>query len=159
MPPGPDFSCLPGREQGEGRLAGKRSMSRPLLKDPGYYRYVKLSPDRRRLLYSSAGDLTTYDLDRGTTAQLTRGIRVRNPIWTPDGRFVVFSTLRGLSWVRSDGPSEPRLLFEEQNPPLRLAFSFRREDNRLAYNEIATKSGVKCGVKCGPCPSASTGRD
>lgn len=91
----------------------------------------------------AAGSLVVYDIKgRRVTARLTRGIRVGQPIWTPDGRFVIFGRSRGLSWVRSDGPSEPRLLFEAANPPPRFPWSFRREDNRLAYTENTGNTGA-----------------
>jgi Tol biopolymer transport system component len=111
----------------------------PLLEDPGYYQFARLSPDGKKLAFFAAGgDLVVYDIEsRQVTTRLTHGIRVHHPIWTPDGRFVIFSRSQGLSWVRSDGPSEPRLLFDAANPPPRFPYSFRREDNRLLYTENA----------------------
>jgi eukaryotic-like serine/threonine-protein kinase len=110
--------------------------TRPLLKDPGDYQFARLSPDGKKVALYAAGSLFVYDIEgRRVTARLTRGIRVAQPIWTADGRFVIFGRSGGLSWVRSDGPSEPRLLFEAGNPPPRFPWSFSREDNRLAYTE------------------------
>src|SRR4029453_17791111 len=96
------------------------------------------SPDGKKLAFFAAGgDLVVYDIEgRQVTARLTHGVRVHHPIWTPDGRFVIFSRSQGLSWVRSDGPSEPGLLLDAPNPPPRFPYSFRREDNRLAYTEL-----------------------
>jgi DNA-binding winged helix-turn-helix (wHTH) protein len=117
--------------------------TRPLLEDPDYYKFARLSPDGKKVALYAAGSLIVYDIEgRRVTARLTRGIRVGQPIWTPDGRFVIFGRSRGLSWVRSDGPSEPRLLFEAANPPPRFPYSFRREDNRLAYTENTGNTGA-----------------
>jgi DNA-binding winged helix-turn-helix (wHTH) protein len=110
--------------------------TRPLLESPDYYKFARLSPDGKKVALYAAGSLVVYDIERRrVTARLTRGIRVGQPIWTSDGRFVIFGRSRGLSWVRSDGPSEPRLLFEAANPPPRFPWSFAREDYRLAYTE------------------------
>jgi Tol biopolymer transport system component len=110
----------------------------PLLEKPGDYQFARLSPDGKKLAFFAAGgDLVVYDIEgRQVTARLTHGVRVHHPIWTPDGRFVIFSRSQGLSWVRSDGPSEPGLLLDAPNPPPRFPYSFRREDNRLAYTEL-----------------------
>ena len=118
--------------------------TRPLLENPDYYKFARLSPDGKKVALYAASSLVVYDIERRqVTARLTRGIRVGQPIWTADGRFVIFGRSRGLSWVPSDGPSEPRLLFEAANPPPRFPWSFRREDNRLAYTENTGNTAVR----------------
>ena len=59
-----------------------------------------LSPDGRRLVFGAdeaggKGDLWIRDFDRGTTTRFTFGPeRAFGPVWSPDGRRIVFSTQR-----------------------------------------------------------------
>jgi serine/threonine-protein kinase len=73
--------------------AGKRQ---PLLSKPGGYRYLMLSPDGRRLalVEGSPSDIWVYDPQRDTSTRLTFGGGFVNqwPVWTPDGRYVVFAS-------------------------------------------------------------------
>jgi Tol biopolymer transport system component len=77
------------------------------------YQYPSLSPDGTRLAVYSADeelDLWMWDLRRGTLQRLTleRGADT-DPIWTPDGRRVIFTSerggagLRNLWWQTADG--------------------------------------------------------
>jgi serine/threonine-protein kinase len=74
------------------------------------YTGPSLSPDGTRLAYSLRDDLWVYDIARKIRTQVTKGIRAVGPLWTPDGRFIVFSTLDTLAWVPADGGSAPRQL-------------------------------------------------
>ncbi len=117
---------------------------RPLLTEPGFYRGLRLSPDGKRLAFST-NDLHVYDIARqAETAQLTNGFKGLLILlsWTPDGRFILFGSPGGLSWVPAGGGSEPRLLFEDRTPPPRIPGSFTPEDSRLGYMENAASEGT-----------------
>ncbi len=83
--------------------------SKPLQTVPGSYLTPRLSPDGKRLAFSlgrpgSTADVWVKDLDRDTPSRLTflPGFNYY-PVWTPDGKNIVFSTDQGLYWIRADG--------------------------------------------------------
>src|ERR1019366_8802970 len=66
----------------------------------------RFSPDGKRLAFASGGDISVYDLARGSTTRLTVSQNASNafPVWTPDGNHIVYSPVTGgICWVRSDG--------------------------------------------------------
>jgi len=80
---------------------------------------MRLAPDGQRIALSadqgSGQDIWIYDLQRATRTRLTFGGSNINPIWTPDGKDVVYvSVLPGsneLRSIRSDGTGEPNRLY------------------------------------------------
>ncbi len=79
-----------------------------LIQDPA------LSPDGRRLAFSSLTRLYVMDLPSGTpTAILPEGRRAFQPSWSPDGAFLAYSTWSAgeghIEKVRSSGGSPERL--------------------------------------------------
>src|SRR5262249_49936280 len=93
--------------------AGKKQ---PLLDKAGLYSYPRLSPDGKRLAMQvtegSYADIWVYDQQRDAPTKLTFGGGVyAAPVWTPDGRFVVFDfTGNGIFWARADGGGQPQPL-------------------------------------------------
>ena len=72
----------------------------------------RLSPDGQRIAYVSTGrecQIWVYDLNRGTNSRLTGEGFVDDPIWTPDGKRLVFpwqkSLVLNLFWQPYDGSS------------------------------------------------------
>jgi Tol biopolymer transport system component len=71
---------------------------------------LRLSPDGRRLasfvfspVNSAQEDIEVYDLERGTASRLTTNGISEWPIWSPDGRRVLFSFNAGIDAVSADG--------------------------------------------------------
>jgi serine/threonine-protein kinase len=112
--------------------------TRPLLAKPGNYARPSISPDGRRVALEindgSNRDIWVQDLERDTVTRLTfDGKGHVAPIWTPDGRSVVFHDSEGLSWARFDGGGQPQLLLRTKGTP--FPWSFAPDGKRLAYME------------------------
>lgn len=106
----------------------------PLLAKPGVYERPRLSPDGQRLAFSDGSDIWVYEARRDILTRLTfGGANARVPVWSPDGRYIVFSVLGSIWSVRSDAAGKPQLLIQGTNPL--YPFSFAPDGKRLLYNE------------------------
>jgi eukaryotic-like serine/threonine-protein kinase len=117
----------------------------PLLAKPGNYTRPRLSPDGHRLALdipdASSRDVWIYDWQRDNTTRLTfnAGGVSPNPIWSPDGRFIVFEGRGGIFWTRSDGGGKPLSLIDSKNR--QVPWSFTPDGKHLAWLESASTSG------------------
>jgi Tol biopolymer transport system component len=107
--------------------------NRPLVPVPGNYLSPTLSPDGSRLALTSAGDIWIYELGRGSMTRLTFGGGYGNPVWTVDGRYIVFRAARGIFWTRVDGTGQPQLLTSSDTQ--QIPWSFTGDGKRLAFVE------------------------
>jgi Tol biopolymer transport system component/tRNA A-37 threonylcarbamoyl transferase component Bud32 len=110
--------------------AGK---AQPLLAKADTYLFPRLSPDGQRLAVS-AGDIWVYELQRDTMTRLTFSGGA-SPVWSPDGRYIVFRGAGGMFWTRSDGAGKPQRLTESKIA--QTPYSFTPDGKRLAFHEIA----------------------
>jgi Tol biopolymer transport system component len=122
--------------------AGK---TQPLLAKPGFYERPRLSPDGQRLALSVADgsnrDIWVYEWQRDTMTRLTFGERFnRQPVWSPDGRYIVFLTLEGMSWARADGAGQPQPLTHSKNVQ-QYPWSFTPDSKRLAFQDANGAGG------------------
>jgi eukaryotic-like serine/threonine-protein kinase len=94
--------------------------------DVGAINWANLSPDAKRVVYSATANLTgdsdiwVLDLARNASTRLTfGGYRNNFPIWTPDGRDVIFASLRqgtyDLYRKPADGSQNEELLLHDAN--------------------------------------------
>lgn len=101
--------------------------------------HPRFSPDGKQVAIASQNDLWIYDMAAGTRRRLTFSeTNDEYPVWTPDGRFIAFSSNRkgpfDLHWKRADGSGEAQLLFANQYNKWQASFS---PDGRLlAFYEI-----------------------
>jgi serine/threonine-protein kinase len=110
----------------------------PLLPSPGFYFAPRFSPDGKRLALAvgppGAGDIQVYDWQRDTMTRLTFTQTNLSPVWTPDGKHIVFvSGAKSIRWIRADGAGEAQLLLESKDE-LR-PYSFSPDGKRLAFAE------------------------
>lgn len=118
----------------------KNGKTRALVGKPGVYGRPSISPEGQRLAMDiadgSRNDIWVYDLRRDSMARLTWDGAVNQlPIWSPDGRYIVFQDQAGLSWTRSDGAGKPEPLLRTKSATVQ-AWSFAPDGKRLAYFEL-----------------------
>jgi serine/threonine-protein kinase len=72
---------------------------RPLAFEPRAFQNIAVSPDGRRIattIYEGgASDIWVGDVDRGTLTKIPGSESSVDPVWLPDGRTVVFGSMRG----------------------------------------------------------------
>jgi serine/threonine-protein kinase len=109
---------------------------RPLLAKPAAYFAPHLSPDGEQLAVDVAGNAWVYELKRNTMRQLTfePQLGIGYPMWTPDGRYILYRTNEGIAWTRSDGVGAPQPLTKSQH--LQWPWSFTPDGKRLAFFEL-----------------------
>lgn len=106
----------------------------------GSYLTPRLSPDGKRLAFSVAqgGEyhLWIYDLESGNMRRLTFDDSETEllPVWTPDGKFVMFQSGNSVAWVRSDGSGKvERLASSNLDTVPYLPYSFSPDGKYLAF--------------------------
>jgi serine/threonine-protein kinase len=116
---------------------GSDGKTRPLLAIPGDYGRPSISPDGQRLAIEvregSNQDIWIYDSGRDKMTRLTFDGKVDTPVWSPDGRYVVFRDAGGLSWLRADGAGQPQPLIRTKGQAYPWPFG---PEGRLAYMEL-----------------------
>ena len=120
------------------------SRTETLLGKPGFYRWLRLSPDGTRLVYrqsqGSANDLWVYDWQRGIETRLTTDPGIHNsPIWTPDGPYIIYQAEGGMYRLPADGGGKPQLVMAASNTP--YPESVTADSKRLAYSVSNPVSG------------------
>jgi serine/threonine protein kinase/Tol biopolymer transport system component len=107
--------------------------TQPLLAKPDSYLRPSLSPDGTRLAIGNP-DIRVYDWQRDTMTRLTFGAGARSPIWSPDGRYILFQAPGGMFWTRSDGSGKSQSLTQSNNP--QFPWSITTDGKRLAFHEL-----------------------
>jgi len=114
---------------------GPDGKAQPLMDKPGLFQNAHLSPDGQRLAVDGAAEanlgIWIYDLQRDTLTRLTSNPDYR-PVWTPDGKYVVYNNAQGMSWTRADGDGKPHSL--TQSTDSQLPTSFSPDGKRLAFH-------------------------
>ncbi len=110
--------------------------TQPLMDKLGLFQNPRLSPDGQHLAVDGA-DLTSlgiwiYDLQRDTLTRVTSEPD-HKPVWTPDGKFVVYRTAKGMSGARADGGGKPQPL--TQSKDLQFPTSVSPDGQRLAFHQ------------------------
>jgi serine/threonine protein kinase/WD40 repeat protein len=89
----------------------------PLLDKPGLFVSPHFSPDGERLAVANEdtkSGIWVYDIRRDTLSPLTGERNGAHPVWTPDGRYIVYESANGIAFARADGGSKPELLSESK---------------------------------------------
>jgi serine/threonine-protein kinase len=121
----------------------------PLRGTPSDWSNPAFSPDGNRLAFDMvvAGgtpDVWIYEWARDTATKLTfdPGVDAK-PVWTPDGRRIVFAANRGITssnlfWQRADGAGEAQRLTEDSNT--QVPGSWHPSGKFLAFSEQNPKT-------------------
>jgi serine/threonine-protein kinase len=104
----------------------QKGIEQPVTAKQSSYFVPRLSPDGERIAYATAGrewQVWVYDLVRGTLSRLTGEGRASYPIWSRDGKRILFSWHKSLAenlfWQPYDGSSPMERLTKSeynQNP-------------------------------------------
>jgi Tol biopolymer transport system component len=115
----------------------------PVLDEPGLYvDRPRLSPDGLSVALTvrdgADQDIYVFSAHRGSRTRLTHGgAAFTAPLWTPDGRHIVFGSLsEGMLWTRADGATRPQPLVVDHTSFLFPAF-FMPDGRRLLVNRVA----------------------
>jgi Tol biopolymer transport system component len=122
----------------------------PLHLTPADYRDPSISPDGKKLALilrdRKASDVWVYDLERDTLSRVTFNGYNISPVWTPDGRHIVYSSAQdssqaNLYWVNSDGTGTPQRLTQDKSQ--QLAYSVSKDGKLLAFEQLdySSKTG------------------
>ena len=115
---------------------------------PHFLGEMSLSSDGQRVAIRSAkanDDIHVLDIPRGSLTRFTyEGGDEQNPIWTPDGRRVAYSSQRAgtstMFWKATDGNATPEKILAAENP--QRPSSFTSDGKILAYTEVHPESGL-----------------
>ncbi|HYL34460.1 MAG TPA: winged helix-turn-helix domain-containing protein [Bryobacteraceae bacterium] len=137
------FVYLAGEaQQGYSKIVWADSSGKvePLEATPAGYFSPRFSPDGGRLAFSisrhDGSDLWVKALDRDAPLRLTfLDGDSAFPVWTPDGKKIIFKYKTAMSWIRSDGAGGPHPLTNGRETPR----SISPDGKRLAYLHYADR--------------------
>jgi Tol biopolymer transport system component len=98
----------------------RTGVEQPVPAPPRRYGFVRLSPEGQRIALAISGQglqLWVYDLARGTLRNLTSEGSGGSPVWTPDGKRLIYSPSSGASVVSvpADASDPPSILASAEN--------------------------------------------
>jgi Tol biopolymer transport system component len=114
------------------------------LGEPGEFVFTRISPDGRRVVMSRVGqgDLWLLETTRGGASRLTsRGVHI-SPLWSPDGRTILFATGTPFNLFRipadGSGPEEHVWTAETRQVPV----DWSKDGRLILYYEAAPDTGL-----------------
>jgi Tol biopolymer transport system component/tRNA A-37 threonylcarbamoyl transferase component Bud32 len=140
-----------GAEQHTMVLVDRQGSEQPLVADVGPYRNPRWSPDGERVAFrlgtaggeEEEGDLWTYHVPTETLSRLTFESDNLYPVWSRDGRRIVFTSRRdgiaGLWWKASDATDQAEHLLEGNE--VRFPGSITPDGRTLLFREISASGG------------------
>ncbi len=124
-----------------------QGVSKPLSLPAQAYGPVSLSPDGQRLAVQVTGatsDVWVYDFVRGSLSRVTTEGSNLRPLWTPDGKRLIYSRRSGpnrfeLVWQAADGSDTAEVLATSNR--LWLPGSWSPDGKLLMYSEYNSETG------------------
>jgi len=116
-------------------------LSRTELKDVSKMIYTyEISPDGKRALFCSRGDIWTVPAEHGITRNLTKssGVHDKNPLWSPDGKYIAYiSDATGeyeLYIIKQDGSEEPVQITDDADT-YKYRIRWSPDSKKLAWSD------------------------
>jgi serine/threonine-protein kinase len=130
----------------------RQGISKPFAAPPQAYGPVSLSPDGQRLAVTVVGatsDVWVYELVRGTFTRLTVDGTNYRPLWTPDGRRIIYQRSAGpnqfhLIWQLADGSGSEEVLTTSDYPWWPASMS--PDGKLLAFQQNTADTGVDLSI-------------
>ena len=137
---------VPGRVAGGNTLVkvDREGNVEPLGTPARNYSFPRVSPNGESVLVRIGDDLWLFNIARQALARLTFGARANLPVWSADGAYVSYRSIRegagNMFWTRADGSGNEEQLttgdFTQQNPS-----SWSRDGQLLAFYQIPGVGG------------------
>jgi serine/threonine protein kinase len=110
--------------------------------EPGEYSTFRLSPDGRRIVAAMDGpgstDLWLLEVERGVAGRFTSHLGFTTyPIWSPDGRTIVFSSGVPRNLFRKEAGGAGNEQRFSQSPNNQFATDWSRDGRWVAYMEVS----------------------
>jgi Tol biopolymer transport system component len=115
------------------------------------YRDVRVSPDGTQLAVATQDDVWIYHFGRAALSRLTTNPATdTRMLWTPDGRRIVFTSLRAgfpeIFWRAADGTGDDELLLTRTNDMLdSRGSSWSRDGRSLLFVDVYSGAG-SCSI-------------
>ena len=127
------------------RRRGDHEIGRSQIAVQGTVADLRLAPDGQRLAIATAGDdgfdLWIHDLDRRSLVRRTFDGTGLNPIWSPDGRWLLSASIGGipaLMRLGADGGEAVRLWTDDVPA---VATSWSSDGRRVAFSRLDPENG------------------
>jgi dipeptidyl aminopeptidase/acylaminoacyl peptidase len=140
-------------------LVSRSGQATPLTPEPKGYGFPRFSPDGRRLAVyiadpvSSSRDVWVLDIGQRVWSRLTTNGISDKPVWTLDGRRVVYSSNDDLWWIAADGSGRPESLLVAAGS--HYAGSITPDGRTVVFQETGSVSN---GIRALPLDSAPVAR-
>jgi len=127
-----------GRAESNTVWVDRKGAVQPLAAPPRAYTHPQLSPDGSQLTVTISAaekdDIWVYDLARGSLSRLTFEGNNHVSVWTPDGKRMVFRSIRdgrsNLFWKPADGSGSEEQLTKSEHS---LSLSSISSDGKMAF--------------------------
>jgi len=146
---------LPGTTLSDDRNLAWVDHSGKILKSTDLHQPIEdfdISPDGKKVavtIESAAWNIWIYDIERNTLSRLTYGTDARDPLWTPDGKSIVYDSFRngyyGLYITNLDNSGKERMLIKSNY--FVSPYSISKDGKYVAYTEADSLGNQQMVVK------------